>query len=295
MVHVCVTPKDLIDPTTKHIDTLCLIGTRSQFDKYDQWIANEVLPFSIDATGTDEPATKKPKLDETATTNASALIKSLLKTLQPSADNAASTELYVAREQREDSLLRIVVVLLPTKVSRHNCTGQSYNISSSLKKYITHTSKESIGVVILWDRPDQIFASVCAVSRIGGGLLYNRKTGGDDDTVLRHPKHQHTHSKSPLILGGISISETTIPDLNHVRVLFPTTVRQDELSNLALGVQLTRRLVDAPCNDLNSETFEEQAKEVIHGLHHVTSKVIKGEKLHQLGYGGLYNVGKAGM
>jgi leucyl aminopeptidase len=136
---------------------------------------------------------------------------------------------------------------------------------------------------------------VCAVSRIGGGLLYNRKTGGDDDTELRHPKHQHTHSKSPLILGGISISETTIPDLNHVRVLFPTTVRQDELSNLALGVQLTRRLVDAPCNDLNSETFEEQAKEVIHGLHHVTSKVIKGEKLHQLGYGGLYNVGKAGM
>ena len=38
----------------------------------------------------------------------------------------------------------------------------------------------------------------------------------------------------------------------------------------------------------------EQALELIRGMEHVSSKVIVGEELDKQGYGGLYNVGKAG-
>jgi probable aminopeptidase NPEPL1 len=188
---------------------------------------------------------------------------------------------------------------LPPTVSRHNSAGQPNNITSALKKHLTHTSKASTGIVVLWDTPDSMFSSVCAVSRIGGGLLYSRKTSSATATVADgHHHHPHTQSTSPVVLGGISISETALPSLNHLRVLFPpstvTKADQERLSNVALGVQLTRRLVDAPCNELDTVGLEEQAESVVHGLRYVSMRSIKGEQLHQLGYGGLYHVGKAG-
>jgi leucyl aminopeptidase len=145
---------------------------------------------------------------------------------------------------------------------------------------------------------------VCAISRVWGGLLYNRKTGGKTEKPPNSDSH-HSHHMAPLLLGGISVSETALPDLNHLRVLFPPSAASTEeanvglwrskLSNVALGIQLARRLVDAPCNELDTIAFVEQAKSVVQGVNHVSTLVIKGKELKEKGYGGLYNVGKAAV
>jgi hypothetical protein len=56
-------------------------------------------------------------------------------------------------------------------------------------------------------------------------------------------------------------------------------------------VQLTARLVDAPCNEMNTEAFTAEAVAVAEALG-ITPTIIKGEELRERGFGGLYGVGK---
>jgi probable aminopeptidase NPEPL1 len=192
------------------------------------------------------------------------------------------------------------LIVLPPTVSRHNSASQPYAVSSNLKKIVR--PKESTAIVALCGS-SQVFGTVCAISRVWGGLLYNRKTGGKTEKPPNSDSH-HSHPMAPLLLGGISVSESALPDLNHLRVLFPPAASTEEanvglwrskLSNVALGIQLARRLVDAPCNELDTTAFVEQAKAVVQGLNHVSTLVIKGKELREKGYGGLYNVGKAAV
>jgi probable aminopeptidase NPEPL1 len=244
-----------------------------------------------------EPASKKVKVETTEVETASRLIRGVLLKLQPTLENAAVGELWVPRDP---VLLRVGLIVLPPTVSRHNATSQPYAVSSSLKKIVR--PKESTAIVALCGS-SQVFGTVCAISRVHGGLTYNRKTGGKTEKPPNSDSH-HSHPKAPLLLGGISVSETALPDVNHLRVLFPLFVSTKEtaigrwrskMSNVALGIQLARRLVDAPCNELDTMAFVEQAKAVVHGVNYVSTLVIKGKELKEKGYGGLYHVGKAAV
>jgi probable aminopeptidase NPEPL1 len=241
-----------------------------------------------------EPPEKKSKVED-STDDSASLILGVLNCMQPSGDSAASTELWVP------GLLRVVLVMLPRSetVSRHNAPGNPHAVSGTLKKYVR--PKESTAVVSLVESDTEITCTLCAIARIGGGLLYNRKTGTGDPGTPSSESH-HSHPSAPLLLGGVSMSETALPDLNHLRVLFRSPDEMDpadhewqsRLGTLALGVQLARRLVDAPCNELDTSAFLEQAKAVVHGLKHVSTKVIQGKELEAKGYGGIFGVGKAG-
>ncbi|KAG7338321.1 leucyl aminopeptidase [Nitzschia inconspicua] len=302
MVHICLTPHELIDPSTQIIDTLCVIGTVKAFQSNLSWVLENVLPVALTAPNTSmeggEPHRKKPKVESQQELDTSAsLIQRVLSTLQPSLDTAASTELWLPRDPL---LLRVVLIALPATVSRHNSSSQPYAVSSNLKKFVR--PKESTAVVGLFES-SEVYATICAVSRVGGGLLYNRKTGGKTDILPNSDSH-HSHAMAPLLLGGISMSETALPDLNHMRVVFPPSASPEDkevglwrtkMCNVALGIQLARRLVDAPCNELDTTAFLEQAMAVVQGVRHVTTKVIKGKELMDKGYGGLYNVGKAAL
>jgi probable aminopeptidase NPEPL1 len=300
MVHLCLTPGEMIDPTTQIIDTLCVVGTLVGYQAHLSWLLESVLPVALTAPYTKtegEPASKKPKVEKEDLEAAASLIQSVLSTLQPSSDSAASTELWVSRDPL---VLRVALIVLPATVSRHNATSQPYAVSSNLKKFVR--PKESTAIVALCG-PADVFGTVCAISRVGGGLLYNRKTGGTTDSPPNSDSH-HSHPMSPLLLGGISMSETALPDLNHLRVLFPPSATTEttnaglwrtRMSNVSLGIQLARRLVDAPCNELDSLAFLEQAMAVVQGVNHVSTQVIKGKELKEKGYGGLYNVGKAAV
>ncbi|KAL3918416.1 MAG: hypothetical protein SGILL_004245 [Bacillariaceae sp.] len=302
MVHVCLTPEEMIDPSKGALDTLCLVGTLKSFQRDLSWIQQSVLPVALTASHSKkrsdaEPPEKKAKL-ESSTDDSVNLVTSVLTCMQPAGDSPTSTEVWVP------GLLRVVLVMLPKSatVSRHNAPSNPYAVSASLKKYIR--PKESTAVVALCEDDTQIKATLCAIARVGGGLLYNRKTGTGHPIGTPTSGTHHSHPASPLLLGGISVSETALPDLNHLRVLFPPSVSskvdanhewQSKLGTLALGVQLARRLVDAPCNELDTKAFMEQAKAVVHGLKHVSMNVIRGKDLEAQGYGGLFSVGKAAV
>merc|ERR1712215_412479 len=60
------------------------------------------------------------------------------------------------------------------------------------------------------------------------------------------------------------------------------------------AIQLTARLVDTPCNEMNTSAFVEEAVKVAKDLG-IVPTIIKGEELREQGFGGLYGVGKASV
>mmetsp|Transcript_53209 Transcript_53209/g.129211 ORF Transcript_53209/g.129211 Transcript_53209/m.129211 type:complete len:569 (+) Transcript_53209:479-2185(+) len=392
MVHVCKNVQEIVDPSTRTVDTLCIIGTlksfQSDFIINDDgggsgggWVMNEILPIALSNNSsptssgetTDPPALKKPKTSaataavEQARYLLTSVLENLLATITPSKDTPTSTEVWVPRSSymmargadaqyassSSQSPLLVVLIVLPSTstLSRHNCLGQAASITSMLKKHVRLT--ESTVVVPLLERPEDARSVVCAIARVSGALLYNRKTrsssssssgavGGQLETTAttgsptgggsssnRTPVQNRAvlRQPGPLVLpagpggekgggtsgrGGTFIHETALPSLNHLRVMLghPTRVipmtdtLQEELATLALGIQLTRRLVDAPCSELTTTAFKEQALAICQDLTYalqangagtVTTKVIEGEDLDKQGFGGLYGVGKAAV
>jgi M17 aminopeptidase N-terminal domain 2/Cytosol aminopeptidase family, catalytic domain len=303
MVHVCLSPVELIDPSTGVIDTLCIVGTAKAYQQdFASWVCDEVLPATLSSgrgyKNESPPTLKKTKLSASAETTV--LLQSILARLHPSPDSGVSTEAWLPMTSSISGLLRVVLMVLPDKVSRHNAPGNPYGITTLLKRHVR--PDESTAVVALVESPDHVRSTVCAIARVGGGLLYNRKTGGSTDRGSTSGSDA-TSSHAPLLVGGTSILETSLPSMNHLRVLFAPSIvsssstssaLQAELASLALGIQLTRRLVDAPCNELHTTAFKEQALAVVRGMDHVTTRVIEGKELEAQGYGALYGVGKAG-
>jgi probable aminopeptidase NPEPL1 len=275
MVHVCLSPSELVDPTSHLVDTFVVIGTAKGYQEHFSWVCSDVLKvLLVEASHSVTPESKKPKV----VSQEQELLQSIASGLQPGLDAGVSTECWL-RRPTSSKPLRVVLGVLPISVSRHNSPGQPYAITSLLKKHVR--PKEFTAIVPLCESSDYILSTACAIARVGGPLMYNRKTGGGASQT-----------------AGIDLRETAIPSANFIRVVFPFTIdkkTQEQLAQLALGIQLTRRLVDSPCNELNTQTFTEQALEAIHGMEHVTSRVIKGHDLEKKGFGGLWGVGKAAV
>ncbi|XP_044926584.1 probable aminopeptidase NPEPL1 isoform X3 [Mustela putorius furo] len=66
------------------------------------------------------------------------------------------------------------------------------------------------------------------------------------------------------------------------------------LTNATEGVRLAARIVDTPCNEMNTDTFLEEIKKVGKDLG-ITPTIIRDEQLKARGFGGIYGVGKAAV
>uniref|UniRef100_A0A8C0T2N9 Cytosol aminopeptidase domain-containing protein n=1 Tax=Canis lupus familiaris TaxID=9615 RepID=A0A8C0T2N9_CANLF len=66
------------------------------------------------------------------------------------------------------------------------------------------------------------------------------------------------------------------------------------LTNATEGVRLAARIVDTPCNEMNTDTFLEEIKKVGKDLG-ITPTIIRDEELKTRGFGGIYGVGKAAL
>lgn len=349
MVQVYLSPEEMLlqqddesSIVVQPLDTLCVIGKLEEYQSNLQWIVEKVLPVAmkvvpyytkahdattsidIDDTGMDDeppPVTKKAKTnttveqeDELSISIASSLIQKVLATLQPNAVTAASTELWVPRGPL---VLRVILIVLPATVSRHNTPCQSYTIVSTLKRYFR--AQEATAVVSLCP-PEHVFGTVCALARLSTSLLYTRKTtttttttNTDQEEEAKAAKEDPSHPKAPLVLSSIdyikvstSLRRSVVKGLrlllaphycsNSSNISKTTTATN--LQHVAVAIQLARRLVDAPPNELTTTAFIEQAQALVQQSNieqHVTMHVIRGEELQQQGYGGLYNVGKAAV
>ena len=166
---------------------------------------------------------------------------------------------------------------LPVKVSRHNTQSRAHSITK-LVKSLTSGSSEAVVVVV---RHEDVYASGCAVARAYS--LYNKKTVGDQPNVQARQAREVLVSVEFLIVD------------DNTDTVSPSVLSKEDRSVLessSEAIHLTARLVDTPCNEMNTDHFVEEAKMVASKLG-IVPTIIRGEELRERGLGGIYGVGKA--
>ncbi|XP_055848714.1 probable aminopeptidase NPEPL1 [Episyrphus balteatus] len=165
------------------------------------------------------------------------------------------------------------IAALPLKSSRHNTSSRAHAITNLVKN---KTMNVNDNVVIVCERAD-VFASGCAVVR--AFPLYSRKTSNNG---FNNEKSNNTVSIEFVVIekdGQLATSGLSADDIAC-------------MEEAARGIRLAAKIVDMPCNEMNVSHFIEEVK-VIAGELSLTPHIIRGEKLQELGFGGIYGVGKA--
>ncbi|KAF7659636.1 hypothetical protein LDENG_00295000 [Lucifuga dentata] len=234
-------------------------------------MANVVLEFQA-FPGDSEPQTR-PVLIIGQQSNLQQVSWSQIKgKLQP----AVSTEVWQAalgalNPNPTDScplyLNHAVVAALPPHVSRHNSPSSAHFVSRVVRSCLPGGSKRCIVMVC---KHSDVFASACAIARTFP--IFSRRSASSRRAEKKH----------------VTV-EFVIVDRDGGR-LDPAEL--ECLSNAADGVRLAARIVDTPCNEMNTDHFLDEIKAVGTELG-ITPVIIRGEELKQKGFGGIYGVGKA--
>lgn len=159
------------------------------------------------------------------------------------------------------------VASLPTRLSRHNSPSAAHFVSRLVRSSLPGGNNRCI--VMVCERSD-VFASACAISR--AFPIFSRRSSSTRRTEKKHVTVEF------LIVGQDNGS------LEQAEL--------ECLSSAADGVRLAARIVDTPCNEMNTDHFLEEIKAVGAELG-ITPVIIRGEELKQKGFGGIYGVGKA--
>ena len=169
------------------------------------------------------------------------------------------------------------VAALPVKVSRHNTTSRAHFLTKVVRSC---SSGGPETVVIVCTRQD-MYASGCAVAKAFS--LYTRKTTGEALSAQPRPvRATEVRVEFLLVSGDEGLAEPAVLTTADIKCL----------DTSCAALQLTARLVDAPCNELNTTVFTQEAEAVARELG-ITPTIIRGEELRERGFGGLYGVGKA--
>ncbi|KAM8867148.1 putative aminopeptidase NPEPL1 isoform 1-T1 [Synchiropus picturatus] len=234
-------------------------------------MANVVLEFKVSA-GDSEPQSR-PVLILGQQANLQQVNWSQVRgKLQP----AVSKEIWQAavnalKPNPTDScplyLNHAVVASLPFRLSRHNSPSAAHFVSRLVRSCMPGGNNRCI--VMVCER-SEVFASACAIAR--AFPIFSRRSSSSSRTEKKHVTVEF------LIVGQDS-SQLDASDLKC-------------LSNAADGVQLAARIVDTPCNEMNTDHFLDEIKVVGSELG-ITPVIIRGEELKQKGFGGIYGVGKA--
>ncbi|EQC36919.1 hypothetical protein SDRG_05746 [Saprolegnia diclina VS20] len=203
------------------------------------------------------------------------LLAHTIDELRPTADVPVSAHVYLPLGD-DDGIVSCTVATLPTAISRHNAFARPHAISSIVKAHMADAGRTLVGV----DLPSH-------------ATLQPWKTAGF--AVARAiPTYKHTSTtRAGVITDGVA---TSIP-ADDVDVVFSHDLSANEVAFLnatADGIHLAQRLVDAPPNELTTETFVEEARAVATRIG-AEFTLIQGTELRDRGFGGLYNVGKASL
>ena len=133
-------------------------------------------------------------------------------------------------------------------------------------------------------RKEDVYASGCAVSRAYSS--YTRKTTGDPPNVTSRQGKDAVVNVEFLI-----VDEDGEADSKAV----PSQLSEEDINALVTSceaIKTAARIVDTPCNEMNTDAFVEEAKRVGAELG-IVPTIIRGEELRERGFGGIYGVGKA--
>jgi len=190
---------------------------------------------------------------------ARALWSPMLDSLGPG-DSSSVTQTWVARA--DQSPLKLTLVAISDRVSRHNAAGRPDAVAAALKG---RAGKGQTTIVLCLDRPEEAFAIGCAAAR--AFPVYARKRRGDDSA------HVHLAFVSP----------TPIADHERARI-----------DAVARGIREAQRMVDMPTSELDTDAFVVEAEAVAKATG-ATLTVLRMDELRQHGLGGIASVGQAAV
>lgn len=176
------------------------------------------------------------------------------------------------------------IAALPLKSSRHNTNSRAHSITHLVKNKTININDT---VVIVCERAD-VFASACAVVR--AFPLYSRKTSNNSSNSSSSSFSSNSIEKSN---STVSIEFVVIEKDGQLSTT--SALSADDIACMeeaARGIRLAAKIVDMPCNEMNVSHFIEEVKVIADELS-LTPHIIRGEKLQELGFGGIYGVGKA--
>ncbi|XP_041061223.1 probable aminopeptidase NPEPL1 [Carcharodon carcharias] len=161
------------------------------------------------------------------------------------------------------------VAALPSRVSRHNSPSAATFLTRLVRSCLPGGVNRCI--LMVCERSD-VFASGCAIAR--AFPLFSRRSSASRRTDKRVVTVEF------LLVGQNNgpVEETTL----------------ECLASAADGIRLAARIVDTPCNEMNTDTFLEEIKMVGNALG-IVPTIIRGEELKEQGFGGIYGVGKAAV
>lgn len=161
----------------------------------------------------------------------------------------------------------VLAAELPEKCSRHNCPTRPDAVASLIRSAILCSDEKAIYVFYLGN--ELPFSVAAAVAQVSSHSFSAKKKSYEQNFLDKRPAI-HVILRS----GRLSTIQET-----------------------AKIIQLTQRLVDAPTNLLNTQTFAEISRLWIEKLQkmgkNVQYKIIADDQLRKEGYGGLYGTGKA--
>ncbi|XP_038664599.1 probable aminopeptidase NPEPL1 [Scyliorhinus canicula] len=162
-----------------------------------------------------------------------------------------------------------VVAALPSKISRHNSPASTHFLTRLIRNC---SSRRTNRCIVLVCEYTEVFASACALTR--AFPLFTRRTG--------LPKQGE---KLTVTVEFILVGENANP-------LTESTLAC--LLSAAEGIRIAARIVDTPCNEMNTDDFLAEI-ELVGSELGIIPTVIRGEELNDRGFGGIYGVGKAAV
>eukprot|EP00039_Didymoeca_costata_P020072 m.339965 g.339965 ORF g.339965 m.339965 type:complete len:525 (-) comp19056_c0_seq1:145-1719(-) len=180
---------------------------------------------------------------------------------------------------KNGALCKIIFILTPECVSRHNCATRPDAIAHRFGSAGHAVHGQDLTVVTTFVflpsvADDALFATAlstgCAIGK--ACPKYSRKNDATE-----------TRDGIDVFVSFIKADGSVYNKSKHLQLISLTTD----------GVRETGQLVDRPCNELNTTAFAELAESEAAKLQNVTCKIIKGKDLEKQGFGGLYGVGKA--
>lgn len=193
-------------------------------------------------------------------------------------DGSADTQTYLYSN-------KVVLAKLPGSCSRHNAPARPFSVTKFVKGFTG--SAKTTAVVIVCNKPE-VYASGCAVARAYS--VYSRKTSNGSLVVAGSEIQQPgTESRTVTV-------EFVCPDM--MEGSDSSTVSDNDLAAMdaaATGIRLAARIVDTPCNEMHTDAFIDEVKQVAKELKLRAPLVVQGEELKEKGFGGIYGVGKAAI
>ncbi|KAJ1123113.1 hypothetical protein NDU88_001586 [Pleurodeles waltl] len=160
-----------------------------------------------------------------------------------------------------------IVAALPSKVSRHNSPSAAMFITRLIRNCLPGGANRCIAMVC---ERSEVFASACAIAR--AFPLFTRRSCASRRTEKKRVTVE-------FLLVGQDNGPLEVETLKC-------------LESAAEGVRLAARIVDTPCNEMNTDHFIEEIKAVGKDLG-IVPAIIRDEELKEKGFGGIYGVGKA--